>query len=204
MVALWNRADHYIFILCFFPPSSSSFFSPRLISASQTGCLPYFHRWCGLSANLRCRSEMCCTRLAENAGRKKSPKSRHLRTIVQHCRAISLQLRHLSTIGKKAAISSPDVPHNMAKFGVTSGLDRSGSLGHPCKFQRVSRLGSVTARQSSSERQPNFAELNRWRHLCSYSSFPSTFIYIALTGKLSVFICSTCPNSHANSEDAFS
>jgi len=31
---------------------------------------------------------------------KKSPKISHLRTIVQLCRAISLQLRHLSTIGK--------------------------------------------------------------------------------------------------------
>ena len=28
----------------------------------------------------------------------------------------------------------------------TSGWDRSGSLRHPCKFQQVSRLGSVTAR----------------------------------------------------------
>jgi len=40
-------------------------------------------------------------------------------------------------------------------------------LGHPIIFQRVSRLGSVTARQSSSGRQPNFAALNRGRHLCS-------------------------------------
>jgi len=29
------------------------------------------------------------------------------------------------------------------------------------------RLGSVTARQSSSERQPNYVALNRARHLCS-------------------------------------
>ena len=35
------------------------------------------------------------------------------------------------------------------------------SLGHPCKFQRVSHLGSVTARHSSSGRQPNFAALSR-------------------------------------------
>jgi len=43
------------------------------------------------------------------------------------------------------------------------------SLGHPCKFQRLSRLGSVTARarHSSSGRQPNFAALNRGRHLYS-------------------------------------
>jgi len=27
------------------------------------------HTWCGLSANLECRSETCCTRLAENTGR---------------------------------------------------------------------------------------------------------------------------------------
>jgi len=30
---------------------------------------------------------MCCTRLAENTGRKKSPKNRHLGTISQLCRA---------------------------------------------------------------------------------------------------------------------
>jgi len=54
-----------------------------------------------LSVNLDCRSEMCCTRLAENTGRKKVAKNRHLRTIAQFCRAISSQLRHVSTIGKK-------------------------------------------------------------------------------------------------------
>jgi len=31
-------------------------------------------------------------------------------------------------------------------FRMGSGWDRSGSLRKPCKFQRVSRLGSVTAR----------------------------------------------------------
>jgi len=49
----------------------------------------------------------------------------------------------------------------------TSGWDQSGSLGHPCKFQRVSHLGSVTARHSSIGRQPNFAALTRGRHLYS-------------------------------------
>ena len=41
---------------------------------SQIGCLPYFHTWYGLSANLRCRSETYCTGLAESTGRKNSPK----------------------------------------------------------------------------------------------------------------------------------
>jgi len=34
-------------------------------------------------------------------------------------------------------------------------------------FQRLSRLGSVTALHSNIGRQPNFAALNRGRHLCS-------------------------------------
>jgi len=49
----------------------------------------------------------------------------------------------------------------------TSGWDRFVSLGHPSSFQRVSGLGSVTARHSSSERQRNFEALNRRRHLHS-------------------------------------
>jgi len=39
--------------------------------------------------------------LAENTGRKKVAKNRNLGTIAQLCRAISSQLRHLSTIVKK-------------------------------------------------------------------------------------------------------
>jgi len=67
------------------------FFFPRLISAVGIGCLPYFHTWCGLSANLECTSEMCCTRLAENTGHKKVVKNRHLGTI--H-RFVGLYLRN--------------------------------------------------------------------------------------------------------------
>jgi len=61
---------------------------------------------------------MFCTRLAENTGRKKSPKIRHLGTITQLCLAISSQLRHLSTIGKKLLNSniSPTCPYNMVNF----------------------------------------------------------------------------------------
>jgi len=44
---------------------------------------------------------MCCTRLAENTERKKVAKNRHLGTITQLCQAISLQMMHTSTIGKK-------------------------------------------------------------------------------------------------------
>jgi len=90
--------------------------SPRL----QIGCLPYFRTWCGLSANLECRSEMCCTWLAGNAGPKKSPKIWHLGTIAQLRRAISSQLRHISAVGKNLLNSniSPTCPYNMVNFGL--------------------------------------------------------------------------------------
>ena len=75
--------------LYFHPVVSSIFFYlffPRLISAVAHGCLPHFHTWCGLSANLRYRSETCCTRLAENTGRKKSrqksPSGHHRTTLL--------------------------------------------------------------------------------------------------------------------------
>ena len=70
---LRSRCGHYILQLWFLLLLSSSFFiadSQRL----QSGCLPYFYIWCGLSACLECMFEMCCTRLAENIRRKKSQK----------------------------------------------------------------------------------------------------------------------------------
>jgi len=91
---------------------------------------------------------MRCTRLAANTGRKKVAKNRHLGTIAHHCRPISSQLRHASTIGKKI-VKQQYVLHMSSQYGElrpTSGWDRSGSLRHPCIFQRVSHLGIVVAR----------------------------------------------------------
>jgi len=99
---------------------------------------------------------------------QKLPKIRQLGSIAQICRAISSQLRHISTVGE--TLLNSNAPHMTSQYGElrpTSGWYLLASLGHPCKFQRVSRLGSVTARDSSSGRQPNFAALNRGRHLYS-------------------------------------
>ena len=89
--------------------------------------------------------------LAENTGRKKVVKNRHLGTIAQLCRAISSQLRHVSTIGQKNLLSSntsSTCPDNMVNFGPLTAEIGSGvwGTGHPYKFQRVLHLGSVTAR----------------------------------------------------------
>jgi len=60
--------------------------------------------------------------------------------------------------------------HMSSKYGdlrATNGWDLLASLRHPFQLQRLSRLGSVTARHSSSGRKPNFAALNRGRRLYS-------------------------------------
>ena len=55
------------------------------------------------------------------------------------------------------------VPHVLtnSQYGElppTNGWDRLASLGHPSKFQAVSRLGLVTAPTSLNGGQPNFAQ----------------------------------------------
>ena len=62
---------------------------------------------------------------------------------------------------------SSTCPHNVVNFGPLAAEIVSLVWDTPAKFQQVSRLGSVTARHSSSGRQPNFAALNRGRHLYS-------------------------------------
>jgi len=80
------RTFYFTAVVTIFLLFSSSVF-PRLFSAiaDWPGCLTYFDTWYGLSANLDCRSEMCCTRLAENTGRRitqKQPSGAH--HIFQH------------------------------------------------------------------------------------------------------------------------
>jgi len=62
---------------------------------------------------------MCCAWLAGNAGPKKSPKIA-IWAPSNNCRAISSQLRHVSTIGKNLLNSnmSPTRPHNMVNFSL--------------------------------------------------------------------------------------
>jgi len=94
-----------------------------------------------------------------NTRRKNYAKNRHLRTIAQLCRAISLQLKHISTIGKKLS-KWQYLLHMFLQYGElrpTNGWDLFASLGHPSKSQPVSRLGFVTAATSLNGGQPNFA-----------------------------------------------
>ena len=103
----------------------------------------YFYTWRGPSANLECRSEMCCSRLAENTGRQKSPSGHHRTTY----RAISSQLRHVSTIGKKNLLSSFNMPsrcpHNMMNFGPLAAEIVSLVWGTPGNFSGFRVLAAL-------------------------------------------------------------
>jgi len=126
MAALRTICAHHIFALC--PVVSSSIFFLAYSQPSQIACLPYFHTLCGLSANLGCRSETCCMRLAEIQDAKIAKKICHLRTIAQLGRTISSQLRHVSTIGKKL-VKQQYLPHMFLQYGELDPLvAESGSL----------------------------------------------------------------------------
>jgi len=98
-------------------------------------------------------SETCCMRLAENTGCKKSPEISHLRTIAQLCQDISLQLRHVSTIGKNLFNSniSPTCPHNMVNFSPLVAEFSSLVWGTPANFNGFRVLASLLQRRRSME-----------------------------------------------------
>jgi len=113
MVALCNRACHYIFVLWFLFLSSSFFFSsPNLSGRRLYVChtsthdvvlvwIYGMHVWNVMKIGLQ-DAKLC----------QKSP----LRTIAQLCRAISSQLRHVSTI-KKKLVKWQDLLHISSRYG---------------------------------------------------------------------------------------
>jgi len=88
------------------------------------------------------------TQLAENAVPKKSPKICHLHTIAQVCRAVSSQLRHVSTTGKKNLLGNKQqyllqLSSQYGELRPTSGWDRSSSLGTAANFNGFHVLAAL-------------------------------------------------------------
>jgi len=173
MAAPW--AGHYIlplwclssfFLLCFFAHSKQS----------QIACQQFFHTWCGLSTNLECMSEMCCRRLAENTGRKNSPKKFAIWAPSHNF--VSSQRRHVSTIGKKllnSNISSTHL-HNMVNFGpLTDEIGwLLGEFGAPQQistfFSSWLRYCTDVAQRSSTKLCTMFGRLLGWYTIyCTFS-----------------------------------
>jgi len=91
---------------------------------------------------------MCCTRLAENTGRKKLP---FLAPFTQLCRTVSLQLslRHVPTIGKNLLNSdtSSTYPHNMLNFGLLTAEICWWVWGTPANFNGFRVLAALLHEQ---------------------------------------------------------
>ena len=77
---------------------------------------------------------------------KEVAKTRHLGTIAQLCRAISSQMRHVSTIGKKNLLSSnisSTWSHNMVNFSPLAAEIVSGVWGIPTTFNGFRVLAAL-------------------------------------------------------------
>ena len=167
---LWSPygiGETIIFLACGF--FLLSFFH-RLISAAadwMSTILRHNHD-VGRSANLECRSEMCCKRLAGNTGRKNDAKNCHLTTIAQLCRVISSQLRHISTIGKNLLSSNitSTCPYSMVNFGPLTAEINWRVWGTPSYFNGY-RILAALLHGSQVVGVSQTAALNRGRHLCS-------------------------------------
>jgi len=87
---------------------------------SEIGCLLHFHAWCGLSANLECVYEICCTWLAgkiqESKIMQKLPSARHCTTLFGY---IFTTKAHVDNQKKNLLNSNifSRCPHNMVNFG---------------------------------------------------------------------------------------
>jgi len=95
------------------------------------------------AARWKCRTRKWC---------KKSPSAHHRTTLSDYIFAKAC------IDNRKKVVKQQYLLHMSMQYGElrpTSGWDRFVSLGDPSKFQRVSHLGSVTARHSTSGRQPN-------------------------------------------------
>ena len=145
IAALRSRCGHYILVL--FLLFLSVFLFRRLISAVAYWMSTIVHTWCGPSANLECRSEMCRTRLAENTRRKRDAKIGHVLTITQ------LYYRDISSQQSEKLVKQQyrfHVPSQCGALLPTNGRDRLEGLGNPANFNVVRLLASLLQRRRST------------------------------------------------------
>ena len=102
-----------------------------------------------------------------NTGRKKSPFWHHRTNLSGYIFATKACIDNR----KKKLVKQQYLLQMSLHYGElrpTNGWDRLACLEHPIIFQRYCVLASLLhGSHSSSGRQPNFAALNRGRHLCS-------------------------------------
>ena len=155
MAALPSRCGHYIFVLFLL----SSFFS----SPNLSGCkLDVYHTSTHdvalvriYNAGVKCAARSSLEMQDPKKIAKNSPSGHHRTNLSSYIFATKARIDNPKKVVKQQYLLY--MSWKYGKLRPTNGWDRFGSLRHPCKFQRVSRLGSVTVRHSSSGRQPDFA-----------------------------------------------
>ena len=87
------------------------------------------------AARCKCRTQK---------SRQKLPSGHHRTTLSSYIFATKARIDNRKKIVKQRYVLHMSLQYD--ELRPTNGCDRSGSLRHPCKFQRVSRLSSITAR----------------------------------------------------------
>jgi len=129
-------------------------FSSPILSGRR---LPYFHTWCDLRANLECRSEMCCTRLAENTGRKHYAKiavCAPSHNFVGYIFATKGCIDNRKKPVKQQYILQRSPQYGELELRPISSWDRLTSLGTPSSFQRVSLYSCFRYYSDVAHRRP--------------------------------------------------
>jgi len=167
MAVLRSRCGHYIFVLWFL---LSSFFPCLFSAVTDWMSAIYFHTWCGLSANLGCRSETCSTRLSENTGCKKSPKnspSAHHRTKLSGY-IFTTKARIDNRKNLLNSNMSPTCPYNMVNFGPLTAEICSVVWGTPANFNGFRVWASLLQRCRSPEANQTASMFGRLHGLVHY------------------------------------
>ena len=128
---------------------------------------------------------MCCTRLAGNTGRQKSPFWHHRTTLLWSPYGIGQTIIFsscgffMATLCNRGPLYFCPVITIFLSSSLflaysQRGWNRLAGLGHPSKFQRVSRFVFVTAATSLNESQPNFARCLAvmWAHILHIHTEP--------------------------------
>ena len=103
-----------IFLPCGFYLLSFFLFSSPNLSGRRLDVYHTMSTWCGPSANLECRSEMCCTQLAGNTGRRKSPFWHHRTTLSGYIFGIKACINNRKNLLNSNTFST--CPDNMMNY----------------------------------------------------------------------------------------
>ena len=121
--------------------------------------------------------------------RQNSPSAHHRTTLTGCIFATKARIDN-----RKKTFKLQYLLHTNSQYGElrpTNDWDRSDSLGHPSKFQRVPRLGFVTAAMSLTGGQPNcgmFGRLLGWYTIYTFSEALSPWRNFHFSSKSSVLL----------------